>query len=64
MGTNNAHGLRVAGGSPSLVVVDMNDTYERHLLAVSLLGHRIQPDGTLSAGDVADLVSLLHGGQI
>ena len=63
MGTNDAHGLRVAGESP-LIVVDMNDVYERQLLAVSLLGHRIQPDGTLSAGDVADLVSLLHGGQI
>ena len=62
MGTNNAHSLPVAGGSPSMVV-DMNDVYERQLLAVSLLGHRIQPDGTLSAADVADLVSLLHGGR-
>ena len=42
-------------------LTELLEIHERHLLAVSLLGHRIQPDGTLTATDVADLVTLLHG---
>jgi len=47
--------------APLLGLADLTDIHERHLLAVSLLGHRIQDDGTLIAADVADLVTLLHG---
>ena len=61
--TDDNHKTRRRARPPLIGLADLLEIHKRHLLAVSLLGHRIQPDGTLTAADVADLVTLLHGGQ-
>lgn len=52
------------GIRPSRPLTSPPETLEqRHSFALSVLGHRVQPDGTLPADAVADLAELLWGGR-